>query len=122
MTGRSGGATIDPADRVTLDESINMAFLVVLESMTPAERVAFILQEVFGYPFAEVADVVGRTPTTCRQRRLCQRRGRVDRGGEEIARVCVDFVDRAPGLTVLERVKQMWVILNPEKLRPWTTD
>ena len=38
-TGRSGGAAVDPADRVTLDESINMAFLVVLESMTPAERV-----------------------------------------------------------------------------------
>ena len=36
----------DPADRVTLDESVNMAFLVVLESMTPAERVAFILHDV----------------------------------------------------------------------------
>jgi hypothetical protein len=35
-SGRSGGTTIDPADQVTLDESINMAFLVVLESMTPA--------------------------------------------------------------------------------------
>src|SRR5262249_34294011 len=41
--GRPGGATADPADRVTLDESVGMAFLVVLESMTPAERVAFIL-------------------------------------------------------------------------------
>src|SRR5215469_6501346 len=41
--GRAGSVTADPADRVTLDESVNMAFLVVLESMTPAERVAFIL-------------------------------------------------------------------------------
>ncbi|MEU7555935.1 RNA polymerase sigma factor SigJ [Streptomyces sp. NPDC044571] len=57
----------DPADRVTLDESVNMAFLVVLESMTPAERVAFILHDVFRYPFAEVADIVGRTPAACRQ-------------------------------------------------------
>ncbi len=57
----------DPADRVTLDESINMAFLVVLESMTPAERVAFILHDVFRYPFAEVAEIVGRTPAACRQ-------------------------------------------------------
>jgi RNA polymerase sigma-70 factor (ECF subfamily) len=65
--GRSGGATVDPADRVTLDESINMAFLVVLESMTPAERVAFILHDVFGYSFAEVAEIVGRTPAACRQ-------------------------------------------------------
>ncbi|WP_433172432.1 RNA polymerase sigma factor SigJ [Actinoallomurus sp. CA-150999] len=65
--GRAGGTTIDPADRVTLDESVNMAFLVVLESMTPAERVAFILHDVFRYPFAEVADIVGRTPAACRQ-------------------------------------------------------
>ena len=57
----------DPADRVTLDESISMAFLVVLESMTPAERVAFILHDVFRYPFAEVAEIVGRTPAACRQ-------------------------------------------------------
>src|SRR5215468_10443142 len=57
----------DPADRVTLDESVTMAFLVVLEAMTPAERVALILHDVFGYPFAEVAQIVGRTPAACRQ-------------------------------------------------------
>ncbi|WP_405650980.1 RNA polymerase sigma factor SigJ [Streptomyces sp. RK9] len=69
VDGRSGAATAtaDPADRVTLDESITMAFLVVLESMTPAERVAFILHDVFRYSFAEVADIVGRTPAACRQ-------------------------------------------------------
>ncbi|MFJ5776509.1 RNA polymerase sigma factor SigJ [Streptomyces sp. NPDC093094] len=57
----------DPADRITLDESVNLAFLVVLESMTPAERVAFVLHDVFGYPFAEVAGILGRTPAACRQ-------------------------------------------------------
>ncbi|HEX2133419.1 MAG TPA: RNA polymerase sigma factor SigJ [Actinophytocola sp.] len=62
-----GTATPDPADRVTLDESVTMAFLVVLESMTPAERVAFVLHDVFRYPFAEVAEIVGRTPVACRQ-------------------------------------------------------
>ena len=41
---------MDPADRVTLDESVNMAFLVLLESMTPAERVAFILHDVSATP------------------------------------------------------------------------
>ena len=66
-TGAPGGAMADPADRVTLDESVSMAFLVVLESMTPAERVALILHDVFGYPFAEVAQVTGRTPAACRQ-------------------------------------------------------
>ncbi|NUR96565.1 MAG: RNA polymerase subunit sigma-24, partial [Kribbellaceae bacterium] len=63
-TGQTGP---DPADRVTLDESVNMAFLVVLDSMTPAERVAFILHDVFRYPFPEVAEIVGRTPAACRQ-------------------------------------------------------
>ncbi|MFX0573815.1 RNA polymerase sigma factor SigJ [Nocardia nepalensis] len=63
-TGQSSG---DPADRITLDESITMAFLVVLEAMTPAERVALVLHDVFGYAFAEVADIVGRTPAACRQ-------------------------------------------------------
>jgi RNA polymerase sigma factor (sigma-70 family) len=65
--GRPGGATADPADRVTLDESVSMAFLVVLDSMTPPERVALILHDVFGYPFAEVAGITGRTPAACRQ-------------------------------------------------------
>ncbi|NUW46605.1 RNA polymerase sigma factor SigJ [Nonomuraea rhodomycinica] len=64
---RPGDTTADPADRVTLDESVNMAFLVVLESMTPAERVAFVLHDVFRYSFAEVAEVVGRSPAACRQ-------------------------------------------------------
>jgi RNA polymerase sigma factor (sigma-70 family) len=61
------GAATDPADRITLDESVSMAFLVVLDAMTPAERVAFILHDVFRYPFAEVAEIVGRTPAACRQ-------------------------------------------------------
>jgi RNA polymerase sigma factor (sigma-70 family) len=62
-----GAVEGDPADRVTLDESVSMAFLVVLESMTPAERVAFVLHDVFGYPFADVAEIVGRAPTACRK-------------------------------------------------------
>lgn len=61
------GAAVDPADRVTLDESVHLAFLVILEAMTPAERVAFILHDVFCLSFAEVAEVVGRTPAACRQ-------------------------------------------------------
>jgi RNA polymerase sigma-70 factor (ECF subfamily) len=65
--GQPGGATADPVDRVTLDESITMAFLVVLDTMTPAERVAFILHDVFRYTFAEVAEVTGRSPAACRQ-------------------------------------------------------
>ncbi len=61
------GSVPDPADRVTLDESISMAFLVVLDSLTPAERVSFVLHDIFRYTFNEIAEVVGRTPAACRQ-------------------------------------------------------
>jgi RNA polymerase sigma factor (sigma-70 family) len=63
----TGAIEGDPAERVTLDESVSMAFLVVLDSMTPAERVAFVLHDVFGYPFADVAEIAGRTPAACRK-------------------------------------------------------
>jgi RNA polymerase sigma factor (sigma-70 family) len=203
INGRSGAAAVDPADRVTLDESVNMAFLVVLESMTPAERVAFILHDVFRYPFAEVAEIVGRTPAACRQLAFSARRrirasqapatptaqrasivkdfkraweardidaliGLLDpdatviadgsgfvtaelgpiEGGEQIARLAIDVASRVPNLTFLERtvngqpglvaqqdgvtvtvlafdlagdrIKHIWAIRNPDKLRPWT--
>ena len=204
VTGRLGGSTIDPADRVTLDETVNMAFLVVLESMTPAERVAFILHDVFRYSFAEVAEIVGRTPAACRQLASSARRRirasqppapptarqagiirafkqaweakdidalielldpdataiadggglattflRPIEGGEQIARAWIEIANRAPsnmtflertvngqpglvaqqdGVTVTvfafniagDRIKDIWVVRNPEKLRPWT--
>src|SRR5262245_34738404 len=74
ITEQPDGITTDPADRVTLDESVSMAFLVVLESLTPAERVAVILHDVFGYPFAEVAEITGRSPAACRQLASAARR------------------------------------------------
>src|SRR5690349_9400252 len=81
ISGRPGGAAVDPADRVTLDESVSLAFLVVLESMTPAERVAFVLHDVFCHTFAEVAEIVGRTPAACRQlASSARRRVRESRG------------------------------------------
>ena len=181
-----------------------MAFLVVLESMTPAERVALILHDVFGYPFAEVAEITGRTPAACRQLAAAARRrirasqapaapaarragivrafkqaweaqdigtliGLLDpgakatgdsgglagavtlrpiEGAEQIARACLDVARWAPSLTILERtvngqpglvaqqdgitvtvfafdladdrIKQIWAVRNPEKLRSWT--
>ncbi|MFB9679756.1 RNA polymerase sigma factor SigJ [Streptosporangium vulgare] len=57
----------DPADRVTLDESMSLAMLVVLESLSPAERTSFVLHDVFGLPFEEVARAVGRSAAACRQ-------------------------------------------------------
>ena len=203
ISGRPGRTSVDPADRVALDESVSMAFLVVLESMTPAERVAFILHDVFGYSFAEVAQILDRTPAACRKLASSARRRthasqvpaapaahqasivrafkqaweardidalialldpgatatgdggglvraelRPVEGAEQIARYLAGVADRA-GLTILERtvngqpglvaqvdgttiavyafevagdrIKHIWTILNPDKLRPWAT-
>jgi len=57
----------DPADRVTLDDSVRLALLVVLERLSPAERVAFVLHDIFGLPFETVAETVGRPEASCRQ-------------------------------------------------------
>ena len=62
----TSSAPVDPAERVTLDDEVTSALMVVLETLTPAERVAFVLHDVFGLSFREVADVVGRTPEACR--------------------------------------------------------
>lgn len=57
----------DPADRVTLDDTVRYALLVVLEQLTPAERTAWVLHDLFEMPFADVARAVGRTPEAVRQ-------------------------------------------------------
>ena len=57
----------DPADRVTLDDGVRLALLVVLRRLSPAERVVFVLHDVFRMPFDAVADTVGKTAATCRQ-------------------------------------------------------
>jgi RNA polymerase sigma-70 factor (ECF subfamily) len=57
----------DPADRVTLDDSVRLALLVVMQRLSPAERVAFVLHDIFRLPFDAVAETVGRTPASCRQ-------------------------------------------------------
>ena len=203
--GPRPGGPADPAERITLDESVSMAFLVVLEAMTPAERVAFILHDVFGYPFAEIAGIVGRTPAACRQLASSARRrigtgrapasptarqaavvrafkaaweakdidalvGLLDpaatavadgggvaltfldpiEGSEQVARAWVEIANRmTASMTLLERtvngqpglvtqqdgvtatvfafevagdrIKHIWAVRNPAKLRTWTT-
>ena len=210
LAGRPDDGSADPADRVTLDESVGMAFLVVLESMTPAERVAFVLHDVFRFSFAEVAEIVGRTPVACRQLASTARRrvrdardstaadespavstarhtavvrefkaaweardiealvGLLDpavtavadsgglvsavlepvTGAGRVAEGCLALAGAVPGLTIEEcavngqaglvarigtkvtaviafdvadgRVRSLWAVRNPEKLRPWT--
>lgn len=63
----AGSSFVDPAERVTLDDSVRLALSVVLDRLTPAERVAFVLHDIFQVPFEIVADTVGRTAQACRQ-------------------------------------------------------
>src|SRR3989475_6632543 len=57
----------DPADRITFDDSVRLALLVMLQKLSPAERVVFVLHDVFRMPFDEVASTVGRSAPACRQ-------------------------------------------------------
>jgi RNA polymerase sigma-70 factor (ECF subfamily) len=74
----------DPADRVTLDDEVSYALLVVLETLTPAERTAFVLHDLFGLPFPEVAGIVGRTPASVRQLASRARRHVRDRAARPV--------------------------------------
>ena len=57
----------DPADRVTLDDNVRLALLVVLQRLSPAERVVFVLHDIFAVPFDSIAQTVGRSAASCRQ-------------------------------------------------------
>jgi RNA polymerase sigma-70 factor (ECF subfamily) len=70
MTGADWPDTADtavPEDEVVLADSVGLALLVVLDTLTPAERLAFVLHDLFAMPFTEVAAVLGRTPEAARQ-------------------------------------------------------
>ncbi|HZP31547.1 MAG TPA: RNA polymerase sigma factor SigJ [Acidimicrobiia bacterium] len=58
---------VDPEHEALLSDSVGLALLVVLEMLGPAERLAFVLHDMFGVPFEEIAPIVGRTPTATRQ-------------------------------------------------------
>jgi RNA polymerase sigma-70 factor (ECF subfamily) len=58
---------IDPEREAMLADSVGLALLVVLETLAPAERLAFVLHDMFAVPFDEIADIVGRSPTATRQ-------------------------------------------------------
>ncbi|MFA3877903.1 RNA polymerase sigma factor SigJ [Streptomyces sp. MMCC 100] len=97
---RDHGPGSDPADQMVLDESVSMAFLVVLESMTPAERVAFVLHDVFRYPFAEIAGILRRTPAACKQLAASARR--------RVRAARAPTTATAERTDVVRQVKQAW--------------
>jgi ketosteroid isomerase-like protein len=57
----------DPADQAVMADSLSMAFLVMLETLTPTERAVLLLHEVFGYDYKEITAVVGKSEANCRQ-------------------------------------------------------
>jgi RNA polymerase sigma factor (sigma-70 family) len=61
------GDRIDPEQEALLGDSVGLALLVVLQSLSPAERLAFVLHDMFGVPFGEIGPIVGRSPTAARQ-------------------------------------------------------
>src|SRR5215203_3018378 len=65
IAGRESGT--DPEQEALLADSVGLALLVVLETLAPAERLAFVLHDVFAVPFDEIAPMVGRSPTAARQ-------------------------------------------------------
>ncbi len=68
VEGRLAPATApDPAERAEMSDSLSMAFLVLLESLTPTERAVFLLHEVFSYDYAEIAGITGKSEPNCRQ-------------------------------------------------------
>lgn len=70
----------DPARQVEHDETVSLAFLMVLERLAPVERAVFVLREVFGYEYDEVARIVEKSPANCRQL-LARARRHLDEGG-----------------------------------------
>lgn len=93
----------DPALRTDLDEDVSLAMLVVLESLSPAERSAFLLHDVFGYSFDEVAGIVNRTPGAARKLAARARaaveahRPRYPARAEEQRRIAKAFLDASTG-------------------------
>jgi RNA polymerase sigma-70 factor (ECF subfamily) len=81
-----------------LAESLSIAFLVVLESLSPVERAVFLLREVFGYDYAEIARIVGKSEANCRQithraqQRIHERRPRFHATHEQQVRVTQEFM------------------------------
>ncbi len=93
----------EPDDPVVLAESVSMAFLVVLESLSPLERVAFVLHDIFDYSYDEVAAILQRSPAAVRQitsrarRHVAERPTRFERDADRRAAVGDAFLDACMG-------------------------
>ena len=80
----SGADGVDPEQEALLADSVGLALLVVLETLEPAERLAFVLHDMFAVPFDEIAPIVGRSPAAARQLASRARRRVHGVGGREV--------------------------------------
>ena len=112
-TGLTGTAEPDPAELAETSDSLSMAFLVLLESLAPAERAVFLLREVFGYDYGDIADITGKTEAACRQT-FARSRRRIDEGrprfetsraeGDELTALFLAAADGGDITSLLERL------------------
>ena len=102
LTGR-GSSGQDPSEDAVTAESVSMAMLVVLETLSPLERAVFVLREAFGMPYSEIADVLGRKEEAIRQLakrardHVRERRTRFDADHTEQRRVTERFLEATAG-------------------------
>ena len=103
----------DPAELAETSDSLSMAFLVLLESLAPAERAVFLLREVFGYDYGDIAGITGKTEAACRQT-FARSRRRIDEGrprfetsraeGDELTALFLAAADGGDMTSLLERL------------------
>ena len=108
-----GNTEPGPAELAETSDSLSMAFLVLLESLAPAERAVFLLREVFGYDYKDIAAVTGKTEVACRQI-FTRARRHIDEGrprfetsraeGEELTSLFLAAADGGDMTTLLERL------------------
>jgi RNA polymerase sigma-70 factor (TIGR02957 family) len=103
----------DPAEHVELSDSLSMAFLTLLESLTPAERAVFLLREVFSYDYQSIAEATGKSEAACRQllararQAIAERRPRFSTSradAEELTSIFLDVSNGGDLASLLERL------------------
>ncbi|MFJ9330172.1 RNA polymerase sigma factor SigJ [Streptomyces sp. NPDC101230] len=114
--GGSGPTAPDAAERAVLADSVSLAVLVVLESLSPLERAVFVLREAFGFPYAEIAAALDRTEAAVRQlagrarRHVAERKPRYDVDPAERRDLTERFLAAASGGSV----EQLMALLAPD--------
>ena len=104
----------DPARHAEVADSLSLAFLVLLESLSPEQRAVFLLREVFDYPYDEIAEIVGKSEDNVRQlavrarRHVDERRSRFDASREQRDELADRFLAAAQEGELERRSRHCW--------------